>query len=235
MLCIGDFKQLEFNAAAFLSQDRIALSELSEEGYDIHANNQKVLGLPSRLIAKVFQFRLLYGGTADSYANDPDFFGVSTQKKYWQQVIEKFYEKYQGIAQWHQALVEEAMMTGRVVIPTGRFYSFKPRRNRIGELEWPRTTILNYPVQGMGAELMVLARILMKRMMQKENVKSLFVGTVHDSTITDGPADEKEVMYRIFKEAWERIPGMFEKVYGIPYNVPCKVEVVSGKNWAEVQ
>ena len=72
MLLNADAKQLEWICAAYLSQDKVAIKEILGQ-IDQHKDNQKRFGLPSRLIAKTFVFRLIYGGGAYSYANDPNF------------------------------------------------------------------------------------------------------------------------------------------------------------------
>lgn len=76
MIIQADAKGLETYCVAYLSQDQVLMKELIE-GLDVHGSNQEAFGLPSRLIAKVFVFRLIYGGSAYSYAHDPDFMGVT--------------------------------------------------------------------------------------------------------------------------------------------------------------
>jgi len=56
MIVNSDAKALEVNCAAYLSQDPVLLEEV-RGGFDMHSNNQQVLGLPTRLIAKTFVFR----------------------------------------------------------------------------------------------------------------------------------------------------------------------------------
>ena len=62
----ADFAQLEFRTAAFLSQDKIAMREVSE-GFDVHSYTAKVIsdaGLPTtRQEAKAHTFAPLYGAT----------------------------------------------------------------------------------------------------------------------------------------------------------------------------
>ena len=62
----ADFAQLEFRAAAFLSQDGVAIEEVST-GFDVHAYTAKVIsdaGQPtSRQDAKAHTFAPLYGAT----------------------------------------------------------------------------------------------------------------------------------------------------------------------------
>lgn len=57
MLINADVKSLEIVAAAYLSQDEILIQEIRNK-VDTHGDNQKRFGLPTRLIAKTFVFRL---------------------------------------------------------------------------------------------------------------------------------------------------------------------------------
>lgn len=234
MLVIGDFKSLELNTCFYLSQDQIGIAELGNPDIDLHLDNQAKFGLPEKRIAKFFVFRLIFGGTAAAYCYDPDFNWISDKQKYWQNVIDAFYLKYQGVKAWHERLVLEAMETGRVVIPTGRFFSYIPYEN-MGELVWPRTTILNYPVQGLGADLMVLARVLMAAELKRKGLTAKIVCTVHDSLLYDCPKREVEDIAKVFFKVWRYIPKAFEKTFGVPYNVLCRVEVKAGPNWADME
>ena len=92
MLLQADAKQLEWVGAAYLSQDDLAIQEIWD-GTDMHSDNQARFGLPSRLIAKTFVFRLIYGGSAYSYAHDPNFKEIGNEA-YWQNIIDQFYNKY---------------------------------------------------------------------------------------------------------------------------------------------
>lgn len=223
----ADFKQLEWMVAVYLSRDPIGFKEILE-GKDQHADNQLRFGLPSRLVAKTFVFRLIYGGGAYSYANDADFMGVSTDQKFWQSVIDAFYLKYEGIHRWHDALVEEVMRSGRIVVPTGRIFTF----TRTMSGEWPRTLILNYPVQGLSADLMVLARCLLMRKL-REYPQIRWLCTVHDSILFDCPSDLVTTLARMIFETWDELPAFFEETFGVKWDLPCRVEVSSGPNWKD--
>mgnify|MGYP001599047267 CR=1 FL=1 len=94
MLIKLDAKMLEWVCAVWLSQDKVGMQEIIAEE-DVHANNAERFKLPTRLVAKTFLFRLIYGGGAYSYAHDPDFTDVSTSEKFWQRVIDESYDKYQ--------------------------------------------------------------------------------------------------------------------------------------------
>ena len=221
----GDAKALEWVAATYLSQDEVARKEIWD-GVDQHTDNQTRLGLPTRLIAKTFVFRLIFGGSAWAYAHDPEFAVCKGNEQYWENVIEEFYNKYEGLKAWHKKIMHEAIDTGRLTMPTGRIYTFK-RENG----EWPRTQILNYPVQGLGHDLMAIARVSLYKRMRKLRLKSLLVSTVHDSILSDCPSSELEVMIQLYKDVFKDIPKNFERLFGVEFNLPMKVELEVGATW----
>jgi DNA polymerase I-like protein with 3'-5' exonuclease and polymerase domains len=225
---------LEWRCASFLSQDETAIKEILD-GTDQHSDNQLRFGLPSRLIAKTFVFRLIYGGSAYSYANDPNFSDVSKSEKYWQGVIDEFYSKYKGLHKWHTKLMQEATTTGMVKLPTGRIYQYKSEDRR-GEKVWPRTTILNYPVQGLGADLMSIARVsLFNRMRKLGYEKAKLINTVHDSIIIDCDDSHTDTLAKMMLQVFEDIPKNFEKLFGVEFNIPMKGEVKTGKTWGDLK
>lgn len=209
-------------------------------GLDIHALNQReVLHLEhletGRLIAKIFIFRLMYGGSAYSYAHDSDFMGVSTDEKFWQNIIDNFYQKYKGFMKWHNKILTDAVRDGQLIMPTGRIYDFKMVRNYRGELEPPQTIIKNYPVQGLGADIMAIARIKFYRKFKDEKVVGKLANTVHDSIVADVPSYELERVSAMYHEVFNELPEAFQKVFGVEFNLPLKCEVLYGPNMAEMK
>src|SRR4030042_1944467 len=218
MIIQGDAKSLEWVLGSYLSKDKVAYQEIFD-GIDMHTSNQVAFGLPSRLIAKVFVFRLMYGGSAYSYAHDPDFTDVSKSEKYWQNVIDKFYSKYKGLAKWHTQIVQEVTTTGQLVMPTGRIYQYE--RNSRGE--WPETTIKNYPVQGLGADVMSIARISFFRRFKDLDIEGVQVNTVHDSIVVDVPEHEVQRVVKLFHDVFNDLPLNFERVFKVPFDLPLRV------------
>jgi DNA polymerase I-like protein with 3'-5' exonuclease and polymerase domains len=197
---------------------------------DLHTDNQTRLGLPSRGIAKIFVFRLIYGGSAYSYAMDPDFAECRMNEKQWQKVIDAYYEKYPDLKRWHTKIVQDVTLTGKLVMPTGREYHFQPQMRR-GTMEWPRTTILNYPVQGLGADLMALARVALRTRLQARKWPNvLLVNTIHDSIVIDAPDKYTDLLARLMLDVFEAVPRNFERVFEVPFNLPMKAEIQFGRN-----
>lgn len=237
MLVEADAKGLEVFGAAYLSGDKVLCKELID-GVDIHTENQKAFGFPmtkqGRLIAKILKFRIIYGGTEYGFCNDSDFNWLSSDSRYWRKAIDNYYQKYQGISRWHEHLVRSAMDRGEYTSPTGRKYSYKPYKDKRGEYVWPRTKILNYPVQGFGADLMSIARVSAKRRLSYLN-DVLFVNTVHDSIMLDMP---NELVYDVcttLEDVFKDIPSNFTKLFGEPMDLPMSCEIKFGPNWKNME
>lgn len=229
-----DVKSLENVVAAELSQDKVMMQEIREK-QDLHANNQKAFGLPSRLVAKVLVFRILYGGGAYSFANDSDFIATSTSVKYWERAIEAFYDKYKGVKVWHEQLIQTAQQAGRLEIPSGRFFPISPLVNKWnGGLDWPITVIKNYPVQGFGADLVMLARLEANKRLKASGLEYKLVSTIHDSIIADCPTSCVGAVGRILYDSIEAVPALCKKVFGYDFSLPLTSEVQYGPNKKEM-
>ena len=57
-----DTKGAEWYAVVWFAQDAVGIKEILNE-VDQHAENQRTFNLPERRIAKIFVFRLIYGGS----------------------------------------------------------------------------------------------------------------------------------------------------------------------------
>lgn len=170
----------------------------------------------------------LYGATAYGYSTDGDFVGVSRSDKYWQGVIDAYYAKYTGIAAWHQKLIREAQETGRLEIPSGRFFPIVPDYNK--REPWPLTIIKNYPVQGFGAELVMLARLEARKRLREAGIECLLISTIHDSIVADTPKQNVEQVGRILFDSIEAVPGLCKKVFDYDFSLPLTSEVQYGPN-----
>lgn len=233
MLIKADVKGLEVVAVAQLSGDKVLRQEILEKE-DIHANNQRRFGLPSRLIAKIFKFRLIYGGSAFSYANDTDFRDVSSSQKYWQNVIDEYYLKYEGIARWHSSIIAEAQENRKLTIPSGRYFPFEPKFNWRNELQWPITNIKNYPVQGLGADLVKLARLEANKRLEASGLEALMVSTVHDDIKVDTPSENCYNICKILNDSIEAVPSLCRRVWGYDFSLPLTCEIKVGQNLADM-
>lgn len=248
MILKVDASQIEWRSKVFLSQDRVGIEELLDKA-DIHSDNQKKFGLPERRDAKFFVFRMIFANAfsemgfrrpAYAYVHDPKFNVISSSLKYWERTCAAFFEKYEGMYAHGWALLDEVRRTGRIVNPTGREFTFSYKKNKRGEPELPVTHILNNPVQSLAtADLMTLARVVLwKRFLasQVDLTRVLLNNTVHDSIEADVDLEPQEC-YNIMVEmekVFEDLPELFERYFGVPFNVPLAGEVSYGPNLASL-
>ena len=220
-----DVKNLEGHGAAFLSQDSVMMHELWND-VEMHSDNQTQFNLPERRDAKYLLFRILYGGTEYGFVKDPLFFHVGFSVKQWKEVIEKFYNKYSGLYNWHQSLLQEVSKTGQLIMPTGRVYKFKMYNDK-----WPQTQIKNYPVQGLGADVMTLYRILIWK--ELEDLPVLLISSVHDSIVIDAEEKYVDQVLTTYENCAKILYIEFEKRFGVEFNVPFRIESKVGYSLKE--
>lgn len=232
-------KALEWRVALFHSQDKVGIGEVLN-GIDPHASNRDIYKFPpgdaGRDLAKTFLYRMIFKGPAYAYANDPRFMMVSSSEKFWQNIIDLTYEKYHGLAEWHTKIIQEVNSTGRLAIQTGRVYEFK----RTLKGNFSEFDITNYPVQGLGAELVAIARVSAFSRHRKWHLRDrvLFVNTVHDSIVVDadvkvGSAELSEVCMWL-EDIFLDVPRNFKQLYGLTMNVPMAGECKYGVSWSDM-
>lgn len=234
MLFQVDASQLEWRTALELSHDSVGISEILG-GEDTHAKNQEAFELPSRLIAKIFLFRTIFRGSGWSFANDPDFMHVSTDPAFWDGMNEKFYKKYNGLDTTHKHWKDEVLSGKPIVGPLGRSWTIPIRRDSHGELKIPWTTLSNYPVQGTGADLMMLVRLSAKRRIQEAGIECDWLSTVHDSIVLDTHTRHLEQLRDIFDRVFADLPSNIWKLFRYHWTVPMTCESKYGINMKDMQ
>lgn len=215
----------------FISQDKAGIDEWyaflkDQKLNDIHQKNQKDFNLVSRLIAKIFLFRCIYRGPAFAYARDPAFCHASTSVKYWQNVIDNFFAKYNGLNRKHIELIREATTTGQTVSPFGRVHTHQ--RDKRGE--WNVSDITNHVNQGVGADVMAVARVSLASRWKKGGFKGKLISTVHDSIVFDVPDNEVQDAAVITTEVFADLPKNISKMFKMDWNLPLLCEVGYGPN-----
>ena len=221
----ADFAQLEFRVATLLSQDKVAMEEVST-GFDVHSYTAKIIteaGQPtSRQEAKAHTFAPLYGATG--------FGRTKAEAEYYTH----FMDKYKGIAKWHKKLGDEAINLGRIKIPSGRQYAFPDVERRASGTPTHFTMIKNYPVQGF-ATADIVPIVLLEIETRLNGYKSMLVNSVHDSVVLDvHPLEEKDVL-RIIDDVNKSLKSIVESYYDIDVNVPLLLESKIGDNWLDVK
>jgi DNA polymerase-1 len=227
VLVACDASQLEWRTIVELSRDAIALEEI-QGGADTHSLNQVAFNLPSRLIAKIYLFRTIYRGSGYAFANDPAFMHVSDSPKFWDDIGEKFYAKYSGINATHRQWADAVTRSEPLVGPTGREWHIALGRDKKGNLKIPWTILTNYPVQGTGADVMMIARISFARRLKTSGIPALLISTVHDSIVVDTTSQYVQAVTNLFYQVFDDLVSNLNKVFGIDWQVPLACEVKVG-------
>lgn len=219
----ADFAQLEFRAAAFLSQDATALKEI-DTGFDVHSYTAQVIsdaGEPTtRQEAKAHTFAPLFGATG---------YGRSKAVAAY---YEHFTKKYDGVAKWHKELGNEAMRFMKITNVSGRQYAFPDVTRRSNGSVTHFTMIKNYPVQGF-ATGDVVPVVLIELEKNLDGLQSCVVNSVHDSVVIDVHPDETEKVIQIIRDMNAGLNKLVEDAYGVTMNVPLMLEAGLGPNWLE--
>lgn len=221
----ADFAQLEFRAAAYLSQDEVAIEEVST-GFDVHAYTAKVItdaGQPtSRQDAKAHTFAPLYGATG---------YGRSKAEAAY---YKHFTDKYEGVAAWHSRLAKEAVETQKITTPSGREFAFPDVVRKSSGRVSHFTQIKNYPVQSFAtADIVPIALLHIDALLQ--GMKSCIVNSVHDSIVIDVHPDEEKQVIKVIDDTNNALPELITTRWGVVFNVPLLLEAKIGPNWLDVK
>ena len=221
----ADFAQLEFRAAAFLSQDKTAMEEVAT-GFDVHSYTAQVIsdaGQPTdRQTAKAHTFAPLYGATG--------FGRTKAEATYYQH----FNKKYGGISKWHSKLAKEAINEGIITTPSGRQYAFPDVERKASGKVSHFTQIKNYPVQGFAtADIVPIALLYIEKRL--DTMKSCIVNTVHDSIVIDVHPEEKNEVIFLINQTNKALPNLILERWGIDFNVPLLLEAKIGSNWLDTK
>ena len=221
----ADFAQLEFRAAAYLSQDKVAIDEV-KTGFDVHSYTANVITesgqSTTRQEAKAHTFAPLYGATG--------FGRTKAEASYYQQ----FTKKYKGIASWHSRLAKEALETGMITTPSGRQFAFPDVTRRMNGTVSNFTQIKNYPVQSFAtADIVPVVLISIERMLSR--LQSCIVNTVHDSIVIDVHPDEYQKVVFILKTINTDLKNIIQREFSTELNVPLLLEAKIGDNWLDTK
>tara|TARA_R100001377_G_scaffold14147_1_gene7213 strand:+ start:1264 stop:3345 length:2082 start_codon:yes stop_codon:yes gene_type:complete len=221
----ADFAQLEFRAAAFLSQDPVAMEEIST-GFDVHSYTSQVISdagqATTRQEAKAHTFAPLFGATGHGR--------TKAEAAYYHH----FLKKYKGISKWHDKLGSEAVRFQKITNVSGRQYAFPNTQRRANGMPTNFTRIKNYPVQGF-ATGDVVPVVLLEIASRLKDLQSCLVNSVHDSAVIDiHPQEEKEVL-GVIDDVNKNLDAIIHKYYGVEMNVPLLLEAKMGPNWLDTK
>lgn len=225
----ADYSQIELRVLAHLSGDK-ALIDTFLQDQDVHTETaNRVFGPASSLFedeqrrrAKIINFSMVYGAGAFSLGKE---LGTSTAEA--QKFIDLYFEKYPKVKSFLDKSVEEAKEKGYSETLYGRKRQVPELRqnDRLAQ-QAGRRIALNTPIQGTAADLMKKAMIDIWQDLRTTKLKSKMVLQVHDELVFEVPDNEQETVEQLVKQRMEEV---------FPLDVPLKVHIGWGINWAEAK
>jgi DNA polymerase I len=221
----ADYSQVELRIMAHLSQDANLLKAFSA-GEDVHRHTaSEIFGIePSavtseqRRYAKVINFGLIYGMSAFGLASQ-----LGIERGAAQQYMERYFQRYPGVAQYMQSTRDAARDRGYVETVFGRrLYLPEIRSSNGARRQGAERAAINAPMQGTAADLIKLAMIVVHNWIANEKLQSRLVMQVHDELVLEVPEAELD---RVRRELPDLMAGVAQ------LDVPLVVDVGAGPNW----
>lgn len=236
-----DYSQIELRVAAHVAQCE-PMIEAYREGRDLHRilaadvagiSEDEVTG-DQRQRGKAGNFGFLYGMSAAGFITYAvDSYDVVFTSEEAEEIRSTFFSTWDGLAQWHQRVINIARRDGKVTSPIGRV-----RRvphiwdgNEYYAAEAERQAI-NSPVQGFASDLMQMsAASILGNLPGYSRVPDVhIVGTVHDSIVLEVPEDDwQRATARCMRRMLDLDPVL--KRLGCTLTVPLAVEATVGTRW----
>ncbi|MBB5933577.1 DNA polymerase I [Streptomyces zagrosensis] len=224
-LMTADYSQIELRVMAHLSEDE-GLLEAFTSGEDLHTTvASQVFGVAKsevdpemRRKIKAMSYGLAYGLSA---------FGLSQQLSIApdeaRKLMDTFFERFGGVRDYLQRVVEEARATGYTQTMLGR-RRYLPDLNSDNRQrrEMAERMALNAPIQGTAADIVKVAMLGVDRALRAERLASRMLLQVHDEIVLEIAAGERERVETLVRR---------EMSGAVELSAPLDVSVGSGDDW----
>ena len=223
----SDYSQIELRILAHCSDDPLLIDAFIKDE-DIHSRTAAEVfgGLPGMMTpelrrqAKIINFGILYGMGAFSLSRE---LGIS--QKMAKAYIDQYFKRYQGVGTIPNKPLHPARQTQKTSTLLGRIRLLPDINSQnINVRNFAERIAVNTPIQGTAADLIKLAMIQMDADFSEKGFQAAMLMTVHDELVFEVPEHEMEAVTT-------RIRDIMEGVWHL--KVPLKVNIASGKNWAE--
>ncbi|HXW16287.1 MAG TPA: DNA polymerase I, partial [Terriglobia bacterium] len=228
-LISADYSQIELRVLAHLSQDPLLIEAFTRDE-DIHSRTAlEIFGVPPglqnhehRRMAKAINYGVIYGLSSFGLAGR-----TGTSRTEAQRYIDTYFERYRKVKDYLEGLVEQARTTGRVRTAFGRLRHMPEIKSADAQTRnRAEREAMNTPLQGTAADLMKLAMVKTQMRLERENMQTRMILTVHDELVFEAPEQELDRAKAIVREEMEGAYSM---------RVPLKVDLGVGRNWKEAK
>ncbi len=227
-LVTADYSQIELRILAHLSKDPILL-EAYREGRDVHTLTAsqvfdialEEVSKKQRELGKTINYGVLYGMGSRRLAREFEI-PQSEASAY----IDSYFERYEVVDEFFEALVERAREQGYAETMFGR-------RRRLPGLEghgrqeaYAERAAVNTPIQGTAADIIKIAMVELQREIETNDLAVHPLLQVHDELVL-------EVRDEICVQAVDLVRKEMESV--VELDVPLTVDIGTGGDWLEAK
>ncbi|WHX21625.1 DNA polymerase I [Streptomyces malaysiensis subsp. malaysiensis] len=224
-LMTADYSQIELRVMAHLSEDE-GLIEAFTSGEDLHttvasqvfAVDKSAVDPEMRRKIKAMSYGLAYGLSAFGLSQQ---LGINPDEA--RKLMENFFERFGGVRDYLQRVVEEARATGYTETMLGRrrYLPDLTSDNR-QRREMAERMALNAPIQGTAADIVKIAMLKVDAALTREKLSSRMLLQVHDEIVLEIAPGERE---RVEELVRREMTGAFQ------LSAPLDVSVGSGADW----
>lgn len=228
VLLTADYSQIELRILAHLSGDPI-LRESFVNDEDIHrrtaaevfhvAPEEVTSTMRSR--AKAVNFGIIYGISDYGLAR-----GLGVSRVEAQRYIESYFERYEGVRRYVNAVIAEARECGYVkTLFKRRRYLPELRSPHFGRRSFAERIARNTPIQGTAADIIKLAMLRIDRIINEGGFEAKMLLQIHD-----------ELLFEVEKGALAFFAPVVrrEMEEAFSLSVPLKVDLMAGPSWYEL-
>lgn len=226
-LFTADYSVLELRILAHLSNDQELISAFTS-GEDLHTSvASKVFDVAPedvdgelRFRVKMVSYGLCYGMSA---------VGLSTRLKVpqaeAQRLMDDYFNRFGGIKQYLQTVVEAARIDGytQTLFGRRRYLPDLNSRNKYQRSAAERQA-QNAPVQGSAADIVKVAMIRVDKGLKEQGCKSRMLLQIHDEIIVEVAPGERDTVERVVREG---MLGAYD------LRAPLEISTGYGRTWAE--
>ena len=229
VLMAADYSQIELRVLAHFCGDE-RLSDAFARDEDIHARVAgQVYSVPleevtgeMRRKAKAVNFGVIYGQSPFGLARQ---LGIDKQEA--AQFIDAYFEGYPGIVKFLTLVLAKCRESGYVSTILGRRRAIRGVRADPGrQRNLAERTAINTVIQGSAADLIKQAMITIHRRLRRERLPARMLLQIHDELVFEVPTEKLHHLARLVTE---------EMVGAERLDVPLKVDVKAGSNWADAK
>lgn len=223
----ADWSQIELRVLAHISADPLLLDAF-RTAQDVHRRTAaEVFDVPpdevtpeQRNVGKTVNFATIYGQGATALGQQ-----LGMTRKQAQAMIQRYFERYEGVKTWVETTVARAHETGEVHTLMGRRRIVRELKSKnFAERGYGERIAANTPIQGSAADLCKLAMLSIDKELKAAGCQGRMLLQIHDELLFECPPEELEQVTDIVRRAMETPMDL---------DVPLVVDIGNGKSWAE--